>query len=281
MVRSRIARQHAPVPVSSAPTVVSPPPSPAAEEIHNPDGGGSLLLHTHELPAELPYRPETQTPHFRDDLFTIMAAIHLSWEDGNPAARVGPDMPLAPDHESRDGEGRQLQHFDPGEAVRLHSTGRLRNEHRERLQVQGTQGRPNGVVEDRRYDPDRQEEETHILGYLLEDGGTACGGQLPEGEGKSIQSLRPLISLHRENTSLGNQDETTRRSYPPTEEVKRTINVDRTVMAATVERTDWAEVEKLVAAKLAERHADEARSEDQEIQCFKQHLVAQQQTIAS
>ncbi len=112
MARSGIIRQHAPVEGRTVPQVLPPPPPPerafaprptppAAEEVHYPDGDGSFLCQNYQHSEELLYAAGAIKQHLRNDRFTLMVDVHLFYEEGQSAARLGPDLLVVLDHKLR------------------------------------------------------------------------------------------------------------------------------------------------------------------------------------
>ena len=279
MARNGIIRQHAPVARRTVPRVLPPPPPPertfaprptppVAEEVHYPDGDGSFLLQNYQHSAELLYAAQAIEQHLHNDRFTLMVDVHLFYEEGQPAARLGPDLLVVLDHKLR-GTGSYKTWIEgrlPDFILEVVSPSSVENDYK----LKKVKYAQLGVKEYFLYDPDLEEEEAHVLGYGLDERAEAYGDPLPAEEDGSIRSPGLGISLRREDLRLVIRDEATGEDYQPTTEVRRMLLAERS-------RANRAEARAASAEARAASAEAKARHRGREVQRLKQQLARLQQ----
>ncbi len=270
MARNGIIRQHAPIAGRTAPQVLRPPPPPertfaprpappAAEEVHYPDGDGSFLCENYQHSAELIYAAQAIEQHLCYDRFTLMVDVHLFYEEGQPAARLGPDLLVVLDHKLRGTSSYKtwIEGRLPDFILEVVSPSSVENDYK----LKKGKYAQLGVKEYFLYDPDLEEEEAHVLGYRLDESAEAYGDPLPAEEDGSIRSPGLGISLRRKDSRLVIRDEATGEDYQSVDEVRRMLDTVRAETAAAAERTAKAE-ERLQADRARTAMAEERLQAD-------------------
>ena len=264
--------------------------------MHYPDGDGNFLCHNYQHSEQLIYAAEAIKQHLRNDRFTLMVDVHLFYEEGQPAARLGPDLLVVLDHKLR-GTGSYKTWIEgrlPDFILEVVSPSSVENDYK----LKKGKYAQLGVKEYFLYDPDLEEEEAHVLGYRLDESAEAYGDPLPAEEDGSIRSPRLGISLRRTDSRLVIRDEATGEDYQSAAEVRRMLDTVRAETAAAAERAAKAEAKAAKAEQALEAdrartakaeeglEADRARANraeakarhtDREIQRLKQQLATLQQ----
>ena len=271
MARNGIIRQHVPTtgeirpPRPPPPPLVAPPaqrprerppasrPAPrATEEVHYPDSDGHFLMQNDKHSLELIYASQAIEQHLHTERFKMMVDAFLYYEEGNPAARVGPDLLVTLQHEFR-GEGvykTWVEGRPPDFVLEVVSPSSIENDYK--LKPGKYAGM--GVKEYFIYDPDLRKEGAQVLGYQLDEATGTYADPLPAAPDGSVRSALLGVSLRRADTRLVLRNEATGEDYQPTRKLRK-------MFEQAEARAKEAEAKAREAEAKAERLQEEKRLE--------------------